>query len=102
DAAAAAESPHQYPQAGAAPTVYSLRSDPGLLGQAGVPSPFVNPGAGLWPDLGGVANYDGPSYPVYLDPTGVTTLGLTTLGLQSVPPTSPGIPRKTPSFVSTT
>jgi prepilin-type N-terminal cleavage/methylation domain-containing protein len=62
---------------------------------------FRNPnpaGATTWPQF--PAGYDGPSYPIYVDPHGILAGAPSTIGaFPTGTPASPGIPRQSVSFV---
>jgi hypothetical protein len=84
--------------------IQQIRNDPGLYQPwdafAWRETPSATP---IWPVLSNIPNYDGPSYPVYIDPIGVSIPDPSTanfLGAEATLP-SPGIVRRTASFVAT-
>lgn len=80
-----------------------LRSDPNIWGTGAINGYTHGPGSGGLPDLTTMGGYNGPSYPVYVDPLGVF-LGFSRIGdlVGSAPNQFTALlPRRTPSLIGT-
>jgi hypothetical protein len=84
------------------PTLKDFFTRPALTIPNSVP-PVTLPDLSTYTDPVTGQLYDGPGYPVYMDPLGAVNLGVGRIGhLPVAPANSPGIRRRTVSYVSTT